>query len=686
MDWLFENYLFSQGFFVAFPSDDSEDSHPLEALFALAHFAEIRITQHPELAHPYMVRVAARNLGRNVPAPFYQGFPASVRELSPNQILLDRLVHYSMTYGLGLFSLEAHSVFERQFERLAFKENVTPKPFAILTQREAELELQRSVERLLSSTRPLNDESYALVRKFVRTYGWPKLTCSSKDTACRLIVDLRDPTLSDLIELPDVIRLVEWLLEENYPKMRLNKLNLRNRDRKLLTQVLDRLFARGNCKVLACLEKKRAWVGLLHHLHYQPRCDEAREFCNAMRDRTQRSALSTFERLVQAGDVTAASEHLLATKGPTTVARNMAYLISRASTPQEIESVLKAAACTNKIVLVQLIVYLQTAQPKFCREFNFVHMNRLRHHSETIEEADRRKSGLSNEAYTQLLARIKAALAQSCHATLGKVYANPGLRKTALPLQEASSQDGFGTLPRGTRISLPQGKKLRAFVYWEKVDDIDLGCMGLGEDGTLLTEFSWRTDTEPELDSESLVFSGDITSGWNGASEYFDLEPNAFKRDFPGLRYLVFCANVFTEGRSFSQCVCRAGYMMRDVDDSGEVFEPSTVQSSFTIDCNSSESFLFGFDLAENEFAWLNIAYHSTNRIAGDKSLKFLVDYLHVTEAINLYDFACMLASELVDTPEEADVVFSDDELALREDQEQIRSRNTARIMELLNS
>ena len=60
-------------------------------------------------------------------------------------------------------------------------------------------------------------------------------------------------------------------------------------------------------------------------------------------------------------------------------------------------------------------------------------------------------------------------------------------------------------------------------------------------------------------------------------------------------------------------------------------------------------------------------------------------DYLRVADAVKLHDFAHAPATEVVDTPEEADVVFSDDELVLRDDQERIRSCDFTRVLELLN-
>ena len=74
--------------------------------------------------------------------------------------------------------------------------------------------------------------------------------------------------------------------------------------------------------------------------------------------------------------------------------------------------------------------------------------------------------------------------------------------------------------------------------------------------------------------------------------------------------------------------------------------------------------------------------------IAGNGDVSFLMGYLHTTDIMNLRDFAHLLATEVVDDPAKADVVFSDEsfrQLGLREDQELIGSRNTARLLELLN-
>ena len=80
-------------------------------------------------------------------------------------------------------------------------------------------------------------------------------------------------------------------------------------------------------------------------------------------------------------------------------------------------------------------------------------------------------------------------------------------------------------------------KKLRAFTYWEKVDDIDLSCFGLTDDGRRI-EFSWRTMAGNQ--SDAITYSGDETSGYKGGSEYFDIKLEEFKKMYPAVKYIVF--------------------------------------------------------------------------------------------------------------------------------------------------
>lgn len=271
---LFCDFLFSKGYLVRTP----EQGHAPELLVALAKLFNIRVVANPDWVSIDHITVAKRNLGNEVPPPFYRGFPESVFKLSLEEIVVDRLLHYARTYGYGDFSQPRYSAFEEEVVRTCFDEKTEVRELCVIDEEEAVAYLERTVESLLASTRPLNDTHYLLVRTFIDDYGYEVGECRCKDTVVRLLLDTRDPTYGLLLKLSDVIRLVEWLQFLNYKGASVKKLNLRNRDRKLLVAVIDRIFEEGTVDIRTCLEKKRLWKGLLHHLHYRPKSHEAEQF------------------------------------------------------------------------------------------------------------------------------------------------------------------------------------------------------------------------------------------------------------------------------------------------------------------------------------------------------------------------------------------------------------------------
>ena len=213
------------------------------------------------------------------------------------------------------------------------------------------------------------------------------------------------------------------------------------------------------------------------------------------------------------------------------------------------------------------------------------------------------------------------------------------------------------------------------------MNDIDLSVIGLTKN-LGQREFSWRNMFSYQ--DAAITFSGDQTSGFNGGSEYFDIDIEKFKQKYPDIEYLVFCNNVYS-GVVFKNVICRAGYMLRDIQDSGEIFEPKTVKSSFTIDCDSTFAYLFGIDLKTNDFVWLNTAVDSRSRIAGSTLMGFLRQYFDMTKIINVYDFFAMMASELVEDPKDAEIAVTDEEIEPGESTELIRSYDAEKMIAFLN-
>ena len=678
----YKNYLFNKHILVNEGNVGAAGNH-FETLFALANLFGIRITGGEKLVSEDMLRYAEERLDVDVPEPFYRGFPQSVRELTTDQLIFDQMVHYAVTYGLGDFSSPGHSIFEEQFERTAFKEDTDIKEFRIITEEEAGTVLAEIVSDLLAGTRPLSELQFELVKTYIEDFKFIPKDIASKNTAVKLLISLRNPMFADYLSMSDVIKLVDEMNFSLYENKNIKKLNLKNQDRKLVTTVIDKLFESGRVDIRNCYEKKKLWSGLLHHIHYKAKSEEAEKFLSAMRGDENNSVYSEFEKAMREKNIKAAADALRTGKGSAALLRNLNYLISRCESTEDMEYIFSCMDTKNLIVLIQLLIQYTQAAGKgtSARTFAFTKYNMLRVHTETEEEQKKRRSKITEGQANMLSARIRENLESALKNRLGKVYIDPEMVNYALPIQESTSQGGFGVLTRGSRIRLPKTKKLRAFTYWEKVDDIDLSVFGIDDDGNR-TEFSWRTMAEKQ--SAAITYSGDETSGFDGGSEFFDIEMDEFRKMYPKVHYMIFCDNVFSRV-DFDKCYCKAGYMTRDLEDSGQVYEPKTVKSSFIVNSAGTFAYLFGIDLKTNEFIWLNMARDSKVAVAGDTGMDFITDYFHVTDIINVHSFFEMMATEVVSDISEAEVVVTNKEVECADNVQVIREYDIEKMIALMN-
>lgn len=691
MEQIFRDHLFSKHILV---NEKGPDENAVETLFSIANMFNIRIKEGQALAHRDMIKYLSDMLGVNVPKPFYKGFPYSVRKLSSDELLFDQIVHYAKTYGFGNFSEAGHSIMEEQFERTAFKENAEIKDFIILDEAAALERLKDIVDDLFCGTRPLSESQFRLVADFLRTFDHRPKQCASKNLAIRLLVENRDLYFARFLELPDVTKAAEELNYRLYANKNVKKLNLKNQDRKLISSLIDHMFsgsayartgsnAVSESEIISCYERKAVWNGLLHHIHYKPKNDKAAEFVNRMRGNSNESVYSVFERAIGSGDIAGAVEALKSGKGSGAVLRKLDYLISRCESEEDIQLVLDSISSSNIIILLQLLIkYSSENREKSGRSFKFTKFEKLKVYTETDKDVEKRKSFLTDAQTDRLKKFIRGSLERVLKNRLGKVYIDDVMNNYALPLQETSSSGGLGVLAKGSRLHIDAFKKIRAFTYWEKVNDIDISAFGITEDGKKI-EFSWRTMAGKQ--SDAIIYSGDQTSGYNGGSEYFDINLEILRKEYPSVRYIIFCDNVFSPVR-FSDCFCTAGYMLRDVEDSGEVFEPKTVKSSFRINSDSTFAYLFGLDLMTNDFIWLNMNKDSYDAVAGESSMNFLIDYFSITDVVNVKSFFTMMASEIVTDPLAADVVVSDNiaESGIRDGAKLIRSYDFEKMIALM--
>ena len=148
---IYRDYLFDKNILVS----HSKGENKFEVLFSIANLYNIRITKGDDLANTEVLKFLDLKIPGKVPTAFYNGFPQSVKLLTQDQLLFDQLYHYYETYGLGNFEGDAaHSLFEEQFKRTAFKESTSIVDFEIVNPDQAMALIWKYTDDLLMSTRP----------------------------------------------------------------------------------------------------------------------------------------------------------------------------------------------------------------------------------------------------------------------------------------------------------------------------------------------------------------------------------------------------------------------------------------------------------------------------------------------------------------------------------------------------
>ena len=130
----------------------------------------------------------------------------------------------------------------------------------VQTEEEAEETVQTIVNDLLAGSRPLSERQYALSLACILDHDEVIPDITSKNTLVRLLIDTKRLSLADKMNLSDVMKVVDELNYRNYNNSNPKKLNLKNQDRKFLTEILDRMFQGDRCDIRTCYEKKQLYL------------------------------------------------------------------------------------------------------------------------------------------------------------------------------------------------------------------------------------------------------------------------------------------------------------------------------------------------------------------------------------------------------------------------------------------
>lgn len=258
---------------------------------------------------------------------------------------------------------------------------------------------------------------------------------------------------------------------------------------------------------------------------------------------------------------------------------------------------------------------------------------------------------------------------------LGKVYIDAELKNHLVPFSQRSASKTSKSLVRGSQLPIKSdATAVRAFIWWTNTAnnnyprvDIDLSAAIYDSDWNYVEHISYTRLRSSKL---TAYHSGDIINGGSvngdGVSEFLDVNIDAVAEKG---RYIVYQIYNYT-GQLFSSLEnCRFGWMEREDVNSGEIFEPTTVNMVMDVNAEGTTAIPVIFDCVERKFIWcdMNLAiernHYGGNNLESNLSGVTATCYAltHLNKP-NLYDLVMLntkARGTIVEDYNDADIIFS---------------------------
>lgn len=261
---------------------------------------------------------------------------------------------------------------------------------------------------------------------------------------------------------------------------------------------------------------------------------------------------------------------------------------------------------------------------------------------------------------------------------LGNVYVDKDFKNFIVPFNLRSASPSSKNIMRGSHISISDSTNiLRSFIWWTGDVDVDLSAGVFSEDFKSISHISFTN-----LKSDIGCHSGDITNGGPedgaGVAEFIDIDINKVIKT--GGRYVILSVHNYSRKHFSSMKNCCFGWMYRNDMNSGEIFEPSTVQDRIDVNAESTTCVPVIFDCINREFIWCDMTYDILSNISntienGSNKVIEIVKAIIDIGRPNLYDLIVLNAcarGNLVSDPKTADIIFSNDQHII-EDNDSVR-------------
>ena len=589
--------------------------------FLLANFGIV--VDKPELLTRDMVQDISDIYKLNVPKSYFAN-PQDTKFYTAEELIIEQCISYFLAYGAE----DSHvHIFDKELPEYPVGDEIKIREFKILDPDEAACELIEITKAYAAYKRPwsLDEQQEFLTLYHEGCYLFTEMPVLCGDNAVFMLSENID--FAQFLSKKDVVKLsIAYAGEQK-------ELTLAPQHRKLIKDIIPLV------KDCPMSKKQAKYFNKLVQLTGV----DVKKASNAKSP--NRIAL---EKL-NAGDVVGAAE--VFAKSGSLLERNLKFLLSRAN-PIEAVKVLDMLSNENPTVLYQIMSTV-LADNEEARTFSFYAKNKVKTHQETEYEARWRKSRL-NDATKKLVHDTcfdKIAEHYKAADSLGKVYIAPNFYKVAMPINTSASGRGIDVPATGTRLPI-NGTKIRSFVHWEDVCDIDSSIILEDMNGKLdhinFTNYGKNYNGAAR-------FSGDVTS--RTGTEYFDLDLTSLKKQ--GIKRVVFTFHGFGSTLDRGEIYC--GYQNKE-DFNTKAWDPKNIELKIHVKGDKRAYIGFAVDLESNEIVVLNLMRDDDSQVVRAKDFEAIAAFMDPAKLeLNMGVIAEWRAAEIVTTPEEADVVFMDD-------------------------
>lgn len=632
-----KDMLVRRGYLLASPVLESEEMAAYYAAKILSTFGVL--VDKPHLVNEQHVRDLSELFHIEVPKSFYAN-PQDTKHFSRVELLLEQIVSYMRIEWVdGVDSTDPETfkrieLFKKALPDYEEGKEVEFRNYQILDTMEAIDVLKEIGANLATYTRPFSEterDEYLLLYKAELLDEQSQLL-KSKDNAIEMLKLTKDVVFSGSLDQKDVVKLSVDLIGET------KEISYDSEQRELL------LLALTNCRPVPLTKKQSKFFNQLSKkLLKNPKLTN--------NDKSPYKAVVPLLNDAAIGGPKVLEAAKIFAKNGSLLERNLVWLLSRAES-SEIQDIMDLVKVKNPIVGIQLLQTL-TSKTQGPRVFKFYNDRKIKSHIETDKEYKYRKTVLSEGVKKEVKKAIYEKIDQYYLdlPKLGKVFVSDIFDKMPLPLNTSASGSGLDVYPVGTRVPITEDF-IRAFIHWDGPYDVDFSISLFDQMGKEKGNMYFGNYSNKEFGND-ILFSGDDRS--NKGAEYFDINLDGLKRR--GISFAVLSANGYRD--KFNKGETFAGLQYKK-DLETQAWSPKNIKFQTRITGDSHAFQIFGIDLLTMEIVVINQTIESGNRVVTDSDLegiKHLMD-ADFAKLFNVKRLLTLRATEIVDNPADADVVF----------------------------